>query len=98
MNEKSEIIVKDKIINLTELRKLVRDYESNNKSESIIALKTERETMYKTYIEVSNIIVEEINLLREKASRKKYKTEFEKLTTEQKSEITKMYPKKIVEQ
>lgn len=98
LNEKSEIIAKDKIINLTELRELVREYESKNKSESIIALKTERETMYKIYIEVSNVIVEEIRILREKVSRKKYKTEFDKLTTEQASEIIKMYPQKIVEQ
>ncbi|MBO0324387.1 hypothetical protein J0X14_18915 [Muricauda sp. CAU 1633] len=98
LNEKGEIIVNDKIINLTELRELVKEYESKNKSESIIALKTERETMYKTYIEVSNIIVEEIKFLREKVSRKKYKTDFDKLTTEQASEVIKMYPQKIVEQ
>ncbi|PWK16872.1 hypothetical protein, partial [Xanthomarina spongicola] len=98
LNEKSEIIVNDRTINIKDLRTLVKKYESKNKSESIIALKTERETMYKTYIEVSNIIEDEIKLLREEVSRKKFSTEFDKLTTEQSSEIIKMYPKKIVEQ
>ena len=98
LNEKSEIVIQNRKIDLTELREIIKKYESKNKSESIIAINTERETMYKLYIEVGNIISEEIKSLREEISQKKYKTEFVKLTSEQSSKIIKMYPKKIIEQ
>ncbi len=98
INKRSEIFVDSKKVGFKKLRKLIRKFESKNKSESIIAFKTERETKYKIYVDVNNAIVEEIQHLREKVSQKKYKMEFKKLTPEQSSEIKKIYPQKIVEQ
>lgn len=98
LDKKSRIFIQGKSAGIKKLRKLVRGYEAKNKSESIIVLKVERETMYRVYVDVQHAIAEEINSLREKFSQKKYKTEYEKLTEVQASEINKVYPKKIVEQ
>ena len=53
--------------------------------------------MYKTYVDVQNAIIGEIQILREQLAKEKYNTELNKLTEEQLSEIKKIYPKKIVE-
>lgn len=97
IDDKSEIYINDKKVTIAELKKLVRDYELENKSESIISLKTDRGTMYKTYIDVQNAIVGEIRHLRAKLAKEKHNTELDKLTEEQLSEIKKVYPQNIVE-
>jgi biopolymer transport protein ExbD len=97
LDDKSEIFVDDKKVTIVQLKKLVRDYELKNKSESIISLKADRGTMYKTYIDVQNAIVGEIRHLRDKLAKEKYNTELDKLTEEQLSEIKKVYPQNLVE-
>lgn len=97
LNDKSEIFVNDKKVTIVELKKLVRFYELENKSESIISLKANRETMYKTYMDVQNAIVSEIRHLRAKLAKEKYNMELDKLTEEQLSEIKKVYPQNMVE-
>jgi len=97
LDDKSQIIVNEKKLSIEELKKLIREYELKNKSESIISLKTERETSYKTYIEVQNAMVGEINNLREQLSKERYNVELDKLSEEQFTEIKKIYPQKIVE-
>jgi biopolymer transport protein ExbD len=94
---KSQIFVDDKLVTIEELKKLIRAYESKNKSESIISLKNDSETMYKTYIEVQNIIFGEIRSLREQFSKEKYNMELDNLTDEQLTEVKKIYPQKIIE-
>lgn len=97
LNDKSEIYINDKKVTIAELKKIVRNYELQNKSESVISLKTDRGTMYRTYIDVQNAIVGEIRHLRDKLAKEKYNTEFDKLTEEQLSEIKKVYPQKLIE-
>ena len=84
-------------VNIEKLKVKIREYELKNKSESIISFKTERATMYSTYVEVQNAIIEEIQILREQLAKEKYNTELNKLSEKQQSEIKKTYPKKIVE-
>ncbi len=97
LDNKSAIFVDDKKVTIVELKKRVRDYELENKSESIISLKADRGTMYSTYIDVQNAILGEIRLLRDKLAKEKYNTELNKLTEEQLSEIKKVYPQNLVE-
>ncbi|WJJ96550.1 ExbD/TolR family protein [Algibacter luteus] len=97
LDDKNQIFVNGKKVSLDDLKTLVRDYESEFKSESIISLKADRGTMYRTYIDVQNAIVGEIQHLRNKLAREKYKTELDKLTEEQQSEIKKVYPQKLIE-
>ena len=97
LDNKSEIFVDNKKVTVDKLKKLVREYELKNKAESVISLKADRGTMYKTYIEVQNAIVGEIRQLRDKLAKEKYNTELDKLTEEQLSEIKKVYPQNLVE-
>jgi len=97
LDNKSEIFVDNKKVTIDKLKKLVREYELKNKAESVISLKADRGTMYKTYIEVQNAIVGEIRHLRGKLAKEKYNTELDKLTEEQLSEIKKVYPQNLVE-
>ncbi len=94
---KNQIFVNNKKVNIEALKVQIREYEITNKSESIISLKTERETMYKTYVDVQNVINEEIRLLRQQLAQEKYSTELDKLTKEQLFEIKHVYPQKLVE-
>lgn len=93
----NQIFVNKEKVNIEELKMQIREYEFKNKSESIITLKTERESMYKTYVDVQNAIVGEIQILREQFAKEKYNLEIDNLTEEQLSEIKKVYPQKIVE-
>ncbi|ETN96883.1 hypothetical protein P278_03090 [Zhouia amylolytica AD3] len=97
LDDKNQIFVNEKKVSLDDLKKLVREYESELKSESVILWKTDRATMYRNYIDVQNAIVGEIQYLRNKLAIEKYKTEFDKLTDEQQSEIKNIYPKRIIE-
>jgi Biopolymer transport protein ExbD/TolR len=97
LDDKSEIYVDNKKVTIKELMKLVREYELENKDKSIISLKNDSKTMYKTYIEVQNVIVEEIRHLRENLAREKYNIELDKLSEEQLTEIKKIFPQNIME-
>ncbi len=97
LDGKNQIFVNEKKVNVSELKKQIRDYESVNKSKSVISIKVEQETAYKTYVDVQNVIAEEINFLREQLAKEKYSNELDKLTEEQLAEIKKIYPQKIVE-
>lgn len=94
----NQIFANKEKVNIEELKVQIREYEFKNKSESIIIFKAERETMYKTYVDVQNAIVGEIRSLREQLAEEKYKTELDKLTEKQLIEIKYIYPQKIVEQ
>lgn len=93
----NQIFANKEKVDIEKLKVLIREYEFKYKSESIISFKSERETMYKTYIDVQNAIIGEIQILREQLAKEKYNTELDKLTEEQQSEIKKIFPKKIVE-
>jgi len=97
IDDKSEIFIDNKKVTIDKLKRLVREYELKNKSESIISLKSDRGAMYKTYIEVQNAVVGEIRHLRDNLAKEKYNTELDNLTKEQLSEIKKIYPQKLVE-
>lgn len=97
LNDKSEIFVDNKKLTIDEFKKVVREYETKNKSESIISIKTDRETMYRTYIDVQNAITSEIRHLRENLAKEKYNTELDNLSEEELSEIKKIYPQIMAE-
>lgn len=93
----NQIFVNKQKVDIEKFKVQIQEYIFKNKSKSIISFKTERETMYKTYINVKNTIVGEIQILREQLAKEKYNAEFDKLTEKQQSEIKKVYPIKIVE-
>lgn len=97
LDDQNQIFVNDKKVSLDDLKTLVREYESKFKSESVISLKADRGTMYRTYIDVQNAIVGEIQYLRDKLAKEKYNAELDKLTEEQQFEIKKVYPQKLIE-
>jgi biopolymer transport protein ExbD len=97
INGNNQIFVNDEKVDIDNLKIKVKDYEEKNKSESLIALKYERETMYQTYVDVQNAIVGEIKELREKLANQKFNSSLENLTKEQLLEIRKIYPQNWIE-
>jgi len=97
IDDKNEIFVDTQKVTMDKLKKLVRKYESKNKSESIISLKADRNTKYRIYVDVQNAVLEEINYLRTKLAKEKYKKELTQLTKEQLSEIKEIYPQNLAE-
>ncbi|WP_417800603.1 ExbD/TolR family protein [Tenacibaculum sp.] len=93
----NQIFANKKKVDIDELKIVIKEYEEKNKSESIISLKAERETMYKTYIDVQNAIVGEIKKLRSQLAKKIYSKELDSLTKEEMLEIRKVYPQKLIE-
>jgi len=93
----NQIFANKKKVDIEELKVAINKYEEKNKSESIISLKAERETMYKTYIDVQNAIIGEIKKLRTRLAKEKYNKELDSLTKEEMTEIRKVYPQKLIE-
>lgn len=96
--DKNNIVFVNKVeVSLEQLKNEIYAYVYKNKSESVVSLKAERETMYKTYIDVQEVIVGEIRNLREQLAKEKYQIKLENLTTEQLIEIKKVYPERLME-
>lgn len=93
----NQILVNNKIVNIQILKDSLRDYEKNYKSKSVIILKVERSVLYKNYIEIQNVITNEIENLRRELSIEKYNLDLDKLDKVQLVEISIIYPKKIIE-
>jgi len=97
IDRENQIFVNKEKVDIDALKTAVRNYEEKNKSESIISLKTERETMYSTYINVQNAVVGEIKKLRTRLAEERYNKELKNLTKEEMTEIKKVYPLKLIE-
>ncbi|MFD1015039.1 biopolymer transporter ExbD [Winogradskyella rapida] len=93
----NQLLVNNEKADIDALKTKIREYESKNKSKSIISIKNSRESSYSTYIDVQNAIVGEIRMLRETLSKEKYDLELDSLTNEQLSKIRKVYPLNLVE-
>ena len=97
LNSQNDVFVNDKKVTLIELKKQIIKYESKFKSESVIVLKAERETMYKEYIAVQNTLINAISSLRDKLANEKYNTAFDRLDKIKTKEIKAIYPLNVVE-
>ena len=97
LNEKSDIFVYEKKVSIHQLKKRIRQYELKNKSESIIIIKAERETLYKSYVDVQDAIVTTIKSLREEAAIERFNKKLDELTKEQLAEIKNDFPVRFKE-
>lgn len=96
IDEKNKIFVEEDEIIIKELKPIILKYYKENKSNSVIALKTTKETMYREYIEVQNEIISAINTSRENLSKERFNEKYIDLTIDQKNEIDREYPNTIV--
>ena len=55
-----------------ELKTIISNYIFENKSESIVYLNVDKEIIYKTYVDIRNTIINEIDILREKFAVEKF--------------------------
>lgn len=97
VNKNSKISVNEKQQSFEELKKSVRKYIMENKSESIITISNHPAADYETYVTIQNILREEINSLRTKYAQEKYEIPLDKLTPEQLEEVKLMYPINIID-
>lgn len=97
LNAENQIFINSKMVDIDQLKLLVRAYEQENKEASLIVLQTVRETLYEKYITVQNAIVGEIQVLRKEFAEQKYNTTLEALNEEQMAEIIALYPLNISE-
>ena len=94
---KNQLYVNNEKFDESDLKVKIREYESKNKSESVISLKYERDTAYETYINTQNTIVSEIRNLRIKLSKEKYNKKLDSLNNEELTAIRKVYPLNLIE-
>lgn len=101
VNSKNEIFVRNKPIELKDLRMSTKEFISNpnhksdlaeSPTKAIISLKNERNTKYKTYIDVLNELKAAYNELRNEKAIELYNLSYEKLEKTQQKEIRNMYP------
>lgn len=97
LTENKEILVNNQIVSVEELKKLVKTYLSNNKSESTILLKSHPDLTYGFYQGIGDVIIQEITALRNELSLEKFNSEYKALNKEQKTQIAQIYPQRIVE-
>ena len=97
IDSNDEITVNEESVSLQELNTIVRAYETEKKSEAIIAIKPDRGTSYKMYIAVQNVVIGEIQSLREQLAKEKFNMKLEDLSEEQLKEIKRIYPQRITE-
>lgn len=96
INKVSELFLYKRSISFGELRKAVREYEIKNKSNSIILFTNDDEVKYGSFIKVQNMMVAEIDSIRESFSQKKYGKSFNSLNESQSKKIETLYPKNIL--
>lgn len=97
-NDKGQIYANDRIVDLNELKMLLRDYIEEFKSESILLFNIDNisTSTYETYSDVSDAIYEQIHFLREKLAIEMFNKDLESLTKEQLLEIHHIYPQDII--
>nr|WP_296356202.1 biopolymer transporter ExbD [Winogradskyella sp.] len=84
-------------VDLDALKIKTKAYLLSSKSNAAIAIRTEHETMYNTYMNIQNTIVETINTLRQDLSKKIFNNDFESLNDKERSQITSIYPLNLIE-
>lgn len=97
LNEKSDVFIGDKLVDLKNVKSLVIEYMRANIGVGIISLSTKRETSYAKYIAVQNEIIAAINFLRNELSQERYNTTFDQLTEDQAYGIKVIYPMNLTE-
>tara|TARA_R110002072_G_scaffold16233_1_gene63704 strand:+ start:46 stop:942 length:897 start_codon:yes stop_codon:yes gene_type:complete len=97
LNDKSEIMVKNRVLNLTDLKDFVWFYGINNESISKIVLQIDNQSQIQIMNQVKETIAWVIDELRKKLAVDIFNQSIEELTEEQKNEIFKIYPDLILE-
>ncbi|SNR14150.1 ExbD/TolR family protein [Tenacibaculum jejuense] len=97
INSKSEILIENQKIDIKQLRKKIKDYETINESKSLIIISSHKAVDYGTYVILQNAIIEEINNLRKSLAQKKFNTDIENLNKEQLNTIKLIYPIEITD-
>lgn len=106
VNKKNELIVRDKKMDVKNLRTKVKEFISNpnqnldfaeNPKKAIVSLGNERGTDYKSYIAVYNEIKGAYNELRNEKTLEMFGKEFEEINAALQKEIKSLIPLVIVE-
>lgn len=97
IDENNAVFANKEAVNLDALKIKTKAYLEISKSDAVIAIKAERETMYSTYMNVQNTIVETIKTLRQDLSLEKFNKDFDSLNDNERSEITTVYPLNLIE-
>ena len=95
VNSDNVIFVNEEEKIIDELSEIIRSYMIENKSKAIISLGSERGTAYKTYLEVENTIISEIEFLRTELALEKYDKSLDDLSEDELNEIKRIYPMNI---
>jgi len=97
INDENKVFVNGEIKTKNELKFEIYNYEKTNKNKSVIFIKSTRNTLYKVYLNITDLIGIEIDKLRNEYSIKLFSKGYHKLSKENKKIINKTYPKKIIE-
>ncbi len=97
INHESKIIYDNKPVNLEELGILLKEYFKKNKTASIIALNTSKKAKYTIYLDVSRLITQEINVLRQELAELEFQKPFGLLNQKEMDFVNTTYPLIVIE-
>jgi len=91
------IYVNENKVDINLLKKKIKDFEYEKKSNSTIIFETDKLVDYGFYVKIENAITGEIKSLRESLAKKKYNSSLKNLTDKELVEIRKTYPMRIID-
>ncbi len=97
VNAANQLLVKGTEIEIGALKERTKQYLLEKEKKSIISLQNDRATNYDTYLAVYNELKAAYNEVWEQEAFKQYGEAYERLGTDQKREIRKIYPQVISE-
>lgn len=96
LNDENKLFVDNIEIKLKSLKTELVKYYKENKSKSVVVIKTDKEALYSEYITVQNKIVSALNIVRDIQSNEKFGKNYDDLNEVDKELIKKEFPQKIV--
>lgn len=96
LNSENKLYVDEIEIKFKSLKSELIAYYKENKSKSVVSIKTDKETMYTEYIAVQNEIISAFNAVRDILSNQKFGKNYNELNEINKKSIEEEFPQNIV--
>ena len=93
----SKILVENNQVDLDTLGDILENYFKENKSESVLSLRTDNNAKYSIYANVSELILKEINQLRKELAESEFQKSFEELNQSEMDFVNSTYPLILIE-
>lgn len=97
INSEGAIFIEKKLQNKKQLEVFIYNYVKKYKNNSLIVLNSERNLMYRIYLEIQDLIKNSIHKLKDSISIKKFGVNYQNLNLKEKNNLDVLYPLNIKE-